>query len=167
MSTLTISLIVIHTLISIAAILAGVPAIMDLFRSRTNSAATWFFLLTAILTSATGFILPLAGVTPAVIVAIVALVILAAVLIAKGRIFKAIAWRWIYAGGIVASEYLLVFVAIAQAFNKVGVLHDSAPTGSEPPFTLTQGINFGFFILLGLAAVLRFNPPKSGRYAAT
>jgi hypothetical protein len=166
MSTLSVTLIVIHTLISIAAILAGVPAVMDLFRSRASSGSIWFFLITAILTSATGFILPLAGVTPAVIVAIIALIILAAVLIAKTRLIAGAFWRWIYAGGIVASLYLLVFVAIAQAFGKVGVLHDAAPTVSEPPFTITQGITLLFFVLLGLAAVVKFEPAVAGRYAA-
>ncbi|CAM5776720.1 membrane protein [Labrys miyagiensis] len=166
MSTLTVTLIVVHTLISIAAILAGVPAIMDLFRSRTNSASIWFFLVTAILTSATGFVLPLAGVTPAVIVAIIALVILAAVLFAKTRLLEGALWRWIYAGGMVASLYLLVFVAIAQAFGKVGVLHDAAPTASEPPFTITQGITLAFFVLLGLVAAWRFHPTAASRYAA-
>jgi uncharacterized membrane protein len=165
MNTSTV-LIVGHTLISIAAILAGVPAIQDLFRSRTNSVAIWFFLVTAILTSATGFLLPLAGLTPAVIVAIVALVILAVVLFAKTRLREGALWRRIYAAGMVASLYLLVFVAIAQAFGKVGVLHDAAPTQSEPPFAVTQGVTLVFFILLGLAAVWRFRPMPSGLAAA-
>lgn len=158
MSSLTVTLIVIHTLISIAAILVGVPAIMDIFRSRANSTSIWLFLITAILTSATGFILPLTGVTPAVIVAIVALVILAAVLFAKTQVRTSALWRWIFAGGMVASLYLLVFVAIAQSFLKVGVLHDVAPTGSEPPFAITQGITLLFFVLVGLAAAIRFRP---------
>jgi hypothetical protein len=88
------------------------------------------------------------------------------VLIAKTRLIAGAFWRWIYAGGIVASLYLLVFVAIAQAFGKVGVLHDAAPTVSEPPFTITQGITLLFFVLLGLAAVVKFEPTVAGRYAA-
>ncbi|GLS20794.1 membrane protein [Labrys miyagiensis] len=166
MSTLTISLIVIHTLISIAGILFGVPAVIDLFHSRASSGSIWVFLITAILTSATGFILPLSGITPAVIVAIIALIILAAVLYARTRLFDGALWRWIYAGGIVASLYLLVFVAIAQSFLKVGVLHAVAPTGSEQPFAITQGVTLLIFILLGLATVVKFRPSAGGRYAA-
>ena len=162
MSTLTVTLILIHTLISIAAILAGVPAVIDVFHSRSSSGSIRVFLVTAILTSATGFILPLAGVTPAVVVAILALVILAAVLFARTKLLAGALWRWIYAGGMVISLYLLFFVAIAQTFGKVGVLQASAPTA----FPVTQGITLLIFVLLGLATVVKFRPSAGGRYAA-
>jgi hypothetical protein len=168
MTTLTIALIIIHTLISIVAILFGVPAVIDLFHSRTTSGSIWLFLITAILTSVSSFILPLhaadAGhdTMPAIIVAIVALVILAAVLFARTKVLEGALWRWIYAGGMVISLYLLFFVAIAQTFGKVGVLQPSAPTA----FPVTQGITLLLFVLLGLATVVKFRPSAGGRYAA-
>ncbi|WP_413989838.1 hypothetical protein ACMDCR_28510 [Labrys okinawensis] len=167
MSTATITLTIIHTLISVAGILVGVPAIMDIFRSRVNSTSIWLFLITAILTSVSSFTLPLhaadAGhdTMPAIIVAIVALVILAAVLFARTKVLEGALWRWIYAGGMVISLYLLFFVAIAQTFGKVGVLQPSAPTA----FPITQGITLLIFVLLGLAAVIKFRPSTAQAYA--
>ena len=94
------------------------------------------FIVLAIATSATGFILPLHGVSPAVVISIVALIILAAVLLSRGRLRWA---RWVYVGGLVASEYLLIFVGVVQAFTKVPPLKVLAPTQSEPPFAVAQG----------------------------
>jgi hypothetical protein len=41
---------------------------------------------------------------------------------------------------------------------KVPFLHDLAPTGSEPPFAVTQGIVLLIFIALGVWAAMRFRP---------
>ena len=57
-----------------------------------------------------------------------------------------------------ASLYLLIFVAIAQAFSKVPFLHVLAPTGSEPPFAIAEIIGLLVFIVIGLATVCRFKP---------
>jgi len=80
------------------------------------------------------------------------------VLLGYYRFALAGAWRWIFAAGLVASLYLLVFVAIVQAFLKVPPLHDLAPTGSEPPFAIVQLLTLGLFVALGIAAALRFQP---------
>ena len=64
----------------------------------------------------TGFAFPLNGITPAMITGVIALVILAVVLIAFYRFHAAQSWRWVYAAGMVASVYLLVFVGVVQAF---------------------------------------------------
>jgi hypothetical protein len=68
------------------------------------------------------------------------------------------AWRWIYTGGAVLSLYLNVFVLIVQSFQKIPTLNVFAPTGSEPPFAITQGIVLVAFIALGLLGVRRFRP---------
>jgi hypothetical protein len=67
------------------------------------------------------------------------------------------AWRWIYAVSAVVSLFFLVFVAIAQAFAKVPALHALAPTQSEPPFGIAQGVNLVIFVVLGIAAVRLFH----------
>ena len=111
-----------HTVISIVAIIVGVFALRDLFRAKSSSSSLTAFIVLAIATSATGFILPLHGVSPAVVISIVALVILAAVLLSRGRL-RGPRWaRWLYVGGLVASEYLLIFVGVVQAFTKVAPL---------------------------------------------
>jgi hypothetical protein len=59
MTPLATTLIAIHTLLSIAAIVVGVPAVADIFRSRQRSRIISSFFALAIATSVTGFVLPL------------------------------------------------------------------------------------------------------------
>jgi hypothetical protein len=56
----------------------------------------------------------------------------------------------------VLSFYLLIFVLIAQLFLKVNVLHDMAPTQSEPPFAIAQVLALIVFLILTLLAARRF-----------
>jgi hypothetical protein len=58
----------------------------------------------------------------------------------------------------IAAFYLNVFVSIVQSFQKIPFLHAVAPTQSEPPFLITQGIALGVVIVLGTLAVARFRP---------
>ncbi len=145
----------VHTFISLAAIVAGVFAVADLFRPSAGGTAMRLFLWTAFLTSATGFLFPGLTLTPAVIVGILALLVLAAVAWAGRRLHRVGPYRAVFGAGVVASLYLLVFVGIAQAFQKVPVLHAFAPTGGEPPFAVAQGITLLGFIVLGVAAARR------------
>ncbi len=68
------------------------------------------------------------------------------------------AWRWIYVVTAIAALYLDVFVGVFQAFLKVPSLHDLAPTQSEPPFAIAQGVVLLIFVGLGILAVGRFHP---------
>jgi hypothetical protein len=67
-------------------------------------------------------------------------------------------WRWIYAAGCVVALYFNCFVFVVQAFVKVPALHALAPTGSEPPFAIAQGLTLVLFIAMGALAVRRFHP---------
>ena len=67
-------------------------------------------------------------------------------------------WRWIYIVGAVLALYLNVFVLVVQAFGKLPPLHRLAPTGSEPPFAIAQGLTLVLFIVLGTLAFRRFRP---------
>lgn len=147
-----------HTILSLIAIAVGFPVVADLIASRVRAWPTALFLITAILTSVTGYGFPFNGVLPSHIVGAVALLVLALVLIARHGFRFAGAWRWIYAIGIVISLYLLVFVAVVQVFGKIAALRALAPTQSEPPFAIAQGITLLIFILLGVLAARRFRP---------
>src|SRR5438105_2195560 len=57
-----------------------------------------------------------------------------------------------------AAFYLNVFVAVVQAFQKLPLLRTLAPTGSEPPFAITQLLVLAGFIALGVIAARRFHP---------
>jgi hypothetical protein len=145
-----------HTIASLIALGTGILAVLALLGLRLPAVWTQLFLLTAVVTSATGFLFPVTAVLPSHIIGAIALVVLAAVLLARfvGRL--AGAWRGVYAVGMVASLYFLFFVAIAQAFGKVPVLKAAAPTESEPPFAIAQGVTLVIFIGLGIAALRLF-----------
>jgi hypothetical protein len=147
-----------HTAISLVAIPLGIFAVARLFNRALARRWTNLFMLTAFLTSATGFLFPFFGITPAFIVGVVALVILAAMVWAYGRVHDGALYRWICAGGMVASLYLLVFVLIVQAFQKIPALNQFAPTGSEPPFAIVQGITLLIFLGVGIQAARRYRP---------
>jgi hypothetical protein len=56
----------------------------------------------------------------------------------------------------VIALYLNVFVLIFQLFLKVPALKAAAPTQSEPPFLVAQIVCLLLFVVLGIAASLRF-----------
>lgn len=150
-----------HTWLSLIAIASGVLVLAGLFAARMLPAWTGVFLATSVATSATGYGFPFSGVLPSHVVGAIALAILAVTLVARYGFHLARAWRWIYAAGAVASLYLLVFVAVAQAFGKVPALHALAPTQSEPPFAIAQGVVLALFIVLGITAARAFHPPET------
>ena len=145
----------IHTAISLIAIPLGIMATARLFRPDLPATWTRSFLWLAVLTSATGFIFPFIGITPAFVVGILALAILAAMRWASTHPETTFA-RWTYAGGMVASLYLLIFVAVVQAFLKIPKLHALAPTGTEAPFAITQVLVLLVMLAIGIAALRRF-----------
>jgi hypothetical protein len=134
-----------------------------MFASHRLPVTTALFLFTTALTSVTGFLFPIHGLTPALGVGILASVILAVVLFALYKEHLAGAWRWVYAVGAVASLYLNVFVLVAQSFVKVSALNALAPTQTEPPFAITQAAALAIFILITLIAVIKFQPAKAVR----
>ncbi len=144
-----------HTIISLVAIVAGLIVAADLLRGRTGRVSTDIFLVTAVATSVTGYFFPFSGVTPAQIVGVIALVILALVLLARHRFLFAGAWRWIYAIGTVASLYFLLFVLVVQLFRHVPVLQ---PLDGQSPFKIAQLAVLVAMLALGVLATRRFQP---------
>lgn len=150
-----------HTILSLIAIVIGIPVIADLVAGRVRGLPTAIFLVTAILTSATGFGFPFHQILPSHIVGAIALVVLALVLIARYGFRLAGGWRGTYAIGMVISHYLLIFVLIAQLFGKLPALRALAPTQSEPPFAIAQAVALLIFVILGVLAARRFRPVVS------
>lgn len=148
-----------HTLISIVAIVAGIVVTADLLRGRDSGGWTHLFMATAFLTSATGFLFPFTVFLPSHGTAIVALLVLAVTLPARYRLHESSWGPAVYAGGAVASLFLLVFVAIAQVFGKVPALKAVAPTQSEPPFLITESIALAIFVVAGVLAVRNSRSP--------
>ena len=151
-----------HVLISLVGIASGLIVLERFLRNRTLGVSNLVFLITTILTSVTGFLFPFKTFgSPAHIVGVISLVILAIALFALYAGNLVGAWRWIYVSTAIAALYLNVFVAVVQSFLKIGRLHALAPTGSEPPFVITQGIVLVLFIVLGIVALMRFRPPTA------
>jgi hypothetical protein len=146
----------IHVVISLIGILTGLVVLTGLIGGRRLNGWTGWFLGTTASTSVTGFLFPFHGITPAIIVGIISLLLLAVAIFA--RYFRRFvgAWRWIYVVTAMTALYLNVFVLIVQLFQKVPSLKALAPTQTELPFLVTQLFTLLIFILLTLAAAIRF-----------
>jgi hypothetical protein len=95
------------------------------------------------------------------VVGAISLIVLAIALYALYARGLAGSWRPIYVIAAVIALYLNVFVLVVQAFLKIQPLKDLAPTQSEPPFTLTQGVVLVVFVLIGILAAIRFHPERA------
>src|SRR5882724_465447 len=149
---------IIHTLISLVGIFTGLIVLFGMLAGKRLDGWTKRFLITTVATSVTGFFFPFHGFTPAIAVGIMSLLVLAVAIFARYPRQLAGAWRWIYVVTAVIALYLNVFVGVVQAFLKVPALHVMAPTQTEPPFKLTQLVVLALFIVLGIAAAIRFRP---------
>lgn len=154
MSTFTF----IHTALSLVALVAGIFVMIGLLGSKTLDGWTALFLATAVATSATGFGFPFDHFLPSHWVGVISLVVLALAILGRYVFHFAGAWRWVYAVGVVLALYLDVFVAIVQAFLKIPALTPLAPTQSEPPFAIAQGVALVIFVVLAIAAARKFHP---------
>jgi hypothetical protein len=142
-----------HTWLSLVAIGTGFVVLAGLLlRGEAPRGWTDGYLGNAIATSTTGFAFPFNGVLPSHIVGAVSLVVLGLVVVARARR----GWGWVQAGGMVVGLYLLMFVAVAQLFMKVPAINALAPTLSEPPFAIAQGVLLLVFAWLTVLAVRRF-----------
>jgi len=147
-----------HVLISLVGIVTGFVVLFGLWTARRLPGWTELFLATTILTSATGFLFHSKAIGPPHIVGAISLVVLAITVYARYPGALVGSSRWIYVVGAVLALYFNSFVAVVQAFDKIPSLHVLAPTGSEPPFAVAQGIVLLFFIFSGYRAVRRFHP---------
>ncbi|SHN71525.1 hypothetical protein [Bradyrhizobium erythrophlei] len=151
---------VLHVVISLIGIVTGLVVLYGLFKSQSMPGMTAIFLLTTILTNATGFMFPFEKLLPSHIIAILSLVLLAIACFALYGQMLSGAWRPIYVITAVTSLYLNVFVLVIQSFLKIGPLHELAPSvpPSEPPFAVTQGVVLVLFVIAIIASVRRFRP---------
>ena len=156
MSTSTYTLI--HVLISLTGIGSGLIIVFGLLTRRRLDGWTAIFLATTVLTSVTGFFFPRDQLLPSHVVGIISLVVLAVAILALYVYRLTRAWRWIYVAGAVVALYLNVFVSVVQAFQKLSFLQPLAPTQSEPPFLVAQGLVLAIFAVFGVVAARSFHP---------
>ena len=148
----------VHTVISIVAIAAGLVVVGGLIAGVRIDGWTGIFLVTTVLTSITGFFFPFTQLLPSHKVGIISLIILPLVIAARYWKHLAGAWRGIYVTGTVLVLYLNFFVLLVQLFRRIPALIVAAPKQTEPPFVLTQLLVLALFAWLGFAAFRRFRP---------
>ena len=147
-----------HVLLSLIGIFSGFMAVFGMIAGKRLDGWTALFLVTTALTSITGFFFPFHKLLPSHIVAMVSLAVLALAIPARYLLHLAGAWRKVYAVTASISLYLNVFVLVAQLFMKVPSLHALAPTGSEPPFLISEVVVMALFIALTITAAIKFRP---------
>src|SRR5512146_3464406 len=140
----------IHVVLSLVGIFAGLVA------GRRLDGWTGLFLAPTVLTNVTGFGFPFVAFLPSHAVAILSLIVLCAVLVARYWKRLAGSWRRVYVVGAVVALYLNVFVLLNQLFRRLPALLVAAPTQKEPPFLATQLLVLALFVWLGRAAVKGF-----------
>jgi hypothetical protein len=147
---------VVHTLISLAAIVAGLALLRRIVNHRPFGAWNRIFMVTIAVTCLTGFLFPFRGTTPAIGLGILTLVVLAVAIFALEIKLLHGAWAAVYVYSIVAALYFDFFVAIVQSFQKIPYLRVRAPTQTEPPFLISQLVVLVALIALGFFAQRRF-----------
>ena len=153
----------VHVIISLIAIAAGLIVMFGLLSSNSMPGLTAIFLLFTILTNATGFLFPFKELLPSYIIAGISLVLLAIACIALYGMKLSGAWRPVYVVTAMISLYFNVFVLIIQSFLKIPALAALAPAvppapPSGPVFAAVQGIVLVFFVVVTIGAWRRFKP---------
>lgn len=153
----------VHVIISLTAIAAGLVVMFGLLGSRPMPGLTAIFLAFTIFTSATGFLFPFEKLLPSHIIGIISLVLLAIACVALYGMKLAGVWRPVYVVTAMISLYFNVFVLVIQSFLKVPALAALAPAvppapPSGPVFAVVQGVVLVFFVVLTIGAWRRFKP---------
>ncbi len=144
-------------------IFAGLVVVGGLISGRLLRGWTGLFLVTTILTNATGFLFPFIKLLPSHILGRLSLVLLPIALYALYGKHLEGGWRKVFVILSTMTLYFNCFVLVVQLFSKFPLLIATAPTQKEPPFAITHLIVLALFIWLGRAAVKGF---RNGSAAA-
>jgi hypothetical protein len=147
-----------HVVISVIGIITGLAVLFGLLSNRRMDGWTLTFLVFTVTTSVTGFFFPFHGVTPAIILGVLSLIVLLPTALARYQFGMRGPWRGTYVVGAVVALYFNCFVLVVQLFLKVAALHALAPKGSELPFAIVQGLLLLFFVVTGFLSFQRFRP---------
>jgi hypothetical protein len=150
-----------HVVISLIGVASGFVVMSELLKSQYFGSWTAIFLVTTIVTSASGFLFPFSKLLPSHIVGIISLAFLAVAVFSFYVKRMHGIWRLIYVVTAMLSLYLNVFVMIIQGFLKIPVLRGLAPTQTEPPFLIVQGVILVAFVAVIAVAAIRHKPPVS------
>ena len=145
----------VHVAISLVGLGSGLGVMYGLLAAKRSDFWTATFLVSTILTSATGFLFRFERFLPSHALGILSLLVLAVAIFARYARHLAGAWRQTYVATAVTALHFNVFVFVVQLFQKVPVLKAMAPTQSEAPFLLTQVIVLATFVVAGVTAAIK------------
>ena len=149
----------VHVAVSLTAIASGIAALSGSFRPGRPAGLTAVFLLTSAASSITGFFFfQSVQLGMGHLVGAVSLIVLAPTVLALYRYRLAGWWRWVYLTGAATLLYLNAFIGVWQAFGKIEVLRELAPTPSEPAFLVAQLVVLAIVVALAVVAARRFSP---------
>ena len=143
-----------HVLISLFGIMSGFIVLFGFLRNKRLDRWTTAFLASTALTSLTGFLFPFREVTPAIILGVISLLVLAIAILARYPLH--LSWPKTFVITACTALYFNVFVLVVQLFAKVGALKALAPTQKEPPFAIAQLVVLALFVVLTLQSSRRF-----------
>ncbi|MES2390557.1 MAG: hypothetical protein V4555_02875 [Acidobacteriota bacterium] len=146
---------VVHVLITVVELVAGALVMLKLMQGEL-SGLTSTFLISAGLTSVTGFLFPFHGITPADKLGVITLLTTGVAAFALYCFDLLGGWRRTFVISVVITLYFDAFVAVVQSFEKVPALHALAPTGNELPFAIAQGVVLLMFLYFGFVSLKRF-----------
>lgn len=138
-----------HVIISLIEIVAGVVMILAFVNKRPADGPAKIFLATAAITIFGGFLFPFHGMTPAIVIGILNVVILFVTVFAWRRASSTRLWSATFAIGALALLYFNCLVLIVQSFQKVPGLHELAPAGDEPAMLVSQTLLFVVALVVG------------------
>jgi hypothetical protein len=153
-----------HVVISLVAILSGLVIILGMIAGKRFERGTVLFLAATGATSITGFIFPFHGITPAIAVGLLSVVLVAMAVLARYSRRLLGAWRWVYVVSAATALYFNVFVLVVQ-FQNIPSLNVLAPTQSEPPFAITQLVVLAVFVAVSIAAAVRFRVQPEAKFS--
>ncbi len=144
-----------HVLLSLIGIGSGFVVTYAFLNRKRMEGWTQTFLATNIATSVTGFFFPFHGLTPALVLGVIALATLGVALWARKAYLTTGDWGGTCAATMVLALYFNVFVLIVQSFQKIPFLNALAPTQTELPFQLSQLLALLIFAGLIIRAAMK------------
>ncbi|HEY7682284.1 MAG TPA: hypothetical protein VH879_06545 [Gemmatimonadales bacterium] len=154
------TLTLIHVVLSLMGILAGLVVVGGLMAGVRLDGWLGIFLVTTVLTNVTGFFFPFRTLLPSHIVGGISLVVLPVAIAARYWKNLAGSWRRVFVVTTVLALYFNVFVLVVQLFQKFPGLIVIAPTQKAPAFLGTQLLVLALFLAFGRAAMRGFRPER-------
>ena len=155
----------VHVVLSLVGIIAGLVVVGGLMAGICFSRWVCLCLAATVLMNVSGFGFPFVTLLPSHIVGALSLLVLPFAIAALYWQHLAGGWRRVFVTLSVVALYFIVFVLLAQLFQKIPILAALAPNPQAPAFAVTQLLALVLFAVLGRAAVKGFRNAPAGRLA--